>query len=60
MFIIAISILQSEVPKEKYAFANGILASLYFYYGSSIGLVLGGSIARFFDWRLTFFHYYLF
>ncbi|MDQ6724100.1 MAG: MFS transporter, partial [Thermoproteota archaeon] len=30
MFIISLSILQSEVPKEKYALANGILASLYF------------------------------
>ena len=54
MFIIALSILQSEVPKEKYALANGILASLYFS-GSSIGLILGGSIVHFFDWRLTFF-----
>ena len=55
MFIIALSILQSEVPKEKYALANGILASLYFS-GSSIGLVLGGSIAHYFDWRrITFF-----
>jgi MFS family permease len=54
MFIIALSILQSEVPNEKYALANGILASLYFS-GSSIGLVLGGSIAHYFDWRLTFF-----
>lgn len=54
MFIIALSILQSEVPKEKYALANGILASLYFS-GSSIGLILGGSIAHYFDWRLTFF-----
>jgi MFS family permease len=54
MFIIALSILQSEVPKEKYALANGILASLYFS-GSSIGLILGGSIVHYFDWRLTFF-----
>ena len=42
------------MPKEKYALANGILASLYFS-GSSIGLILGGSIVHFFDWRLTFF-----
>jgi MFS family permease len=54
MFIIALSILQSEAPKEKYALANGILASLYFS-GSSIGLILGGSIVHYFDWRLTFF-----
>jgi MFS family permease len=54
MFIIALSILQSEIPKEKYALANGILASLYFS-GSSIGLILGGSIVHYFDWRLTFF-----
>jgi MFS family permease len=54
MFIIALSILQTEVPREKYALANGILASLYFS-GSSIGLVLGGSIAHYFDWRITFF-----
>lgn len=54
MFIIALSILQREVPREKYALANGILASLYFS-GSSIGLVLGGSIAHYFDWRMTFF-----
>ena len=54
MFIIALSILQSEVPKEKYALANGILASLYFS-GSSIGLILGGGIVHYFDWRITFF-----
>ena len=54
MFIIALSILQSEMPKEKYALANGILASLYFS-GSSIGLILGGTIAHYFDWRITFF-----
>ena len=54
MFIIALSILQSEVPKEKYALANGVLASLYFS-GSSIGLVIGGSIVHYFDWRITFF-----
>ena len=54
MFIIALSILQSEVPKEKYALANGILASLYFN-GSSIGLILGGGIVHYFDWRVTFF-----
>ncbi len=30
MFIVSLSILQSEVPKEKYTLANGILASLYF------------------------------
>jgi MFS family permease len=54
MFIIALSILQSEVPKEKYALANGILASLYFS-GSSIGLILGGGIVHYFDWRVTFF-----
>lgn len=53
MFIIALAILQTEVPKEKYALANGILASLYFG-GSSIGLILGGSIIHYFDWRLTF------
>ncbi len=41
MFIISLSILQSEVPKEKYALANGILASLYFS-GSSLGLIVGG------------------
>jgi MFS family permease len=58
MFIIALSIFQSEVPKEKYTLANGVLASLYFS-GSSIGLVLGGSIAHYFDWRKHFFHYYL-
>ena len=59
MFIIALSILQSEVPKEKYALANGILASLYFS-GSSIGLILRGPIVHYFDWRITFFHYYFF
>ena len=37
MFIIALLLLQSELPKEEYALANGILASLYFS-GSSIGL----------------------
>lgn len=54
MFIIALSIMQSSVPKEKYALANGILASTYFS-GSSIGLVLGGSIIHYFGWRTTFF-----
>ena len=56
MFIIALSILQSEVPKEKYALANGILASLYFS-GSSIGLILGGGIVHYFNWRITFFSF---
>jgi len=54
MFIIALSIMQSSVPKEKYALANGILASTYFS-GSSIGLVLGGSIIHYFGWRTIFF-----
>jgi MFS family permease len=54
MFIIALSIMQSSVPKEKYALANGILASTYFS-GSSIGLVLGGSIIHYFEWRTIFF-----
>jgi MFS family permease len=54
MFIISLSILQSEVPKEKYALANGILASLYFS-GSSIGLIVGGSIIHFTNWNVTFF-----
>ncbi len=54
MFIIALSIMQSSVPKEKYALANGILASTYFS-GSSIGLVLGGSIIHYLEWRTIFF-----
>jgi MFS family permease len=54
MFIIALSIMQSSVSKQKYALANGILASTYFS-GSSIGLVLGGSIIHYFGWRTTFF-----
>jgi MFS family permease len=54
MFIIALSIMQSNVPKEKYALANGILASAYFS-GSSIGLVLGGVIIHYFEWRMVFF-----
>lgn len=54
MFIISLSILQSEVPKEKYALANGILASLYFS-GSSIGRIIGGSIIHFTNWKLPFF-----
>ncbi|MEJ7641890.1 MAG: MFS transporter [Candidatus Nitrosocosmicus sp.] len=54
MFIISLSILQSEVPKEKYALANGILASLYFS-GSSLGLIAGGSIIHITDWTVTFF-----
>jgi MFS family permease len=54
MFIIALSIMQSNVPKEKYALANGILASAYFS-GSSIGLVLGGVIIHYFEWRTVFF-----
>jgi MFS family permease len=54
MFILSLSILQTEVPKEKYTLANGVLASLYFA-GSSIGLVLGGSIVHYTDWRITFF-----
>ena len=54
MFIMALSIMQSSVPKEKYALANGILASTYFS-GSSIGLVLGGSIIHYFEWRTIFF-----
>ncbi len=54
MFIVSLSILQSEVQKEKYALANGILASLYFS-GSSIGLVLGGSIVHYTNWRIDFF-----
>ena len=54
MFIISLSILQSEVPKEKYALANGILASLYFS-GSSIGLIIGGSIIHFTNWKAIFF-----
>ena len=54
MFIIALSILQSSVPKEKYALANGILASTYFS-GSSIGILLGGSIIHYFGWRTIFF-----
>jgi MFS family permease len=54
MFIIALSIMQSNVPKEKYALANGILASAYFS-GSSIGLVLGGVIIHYFEWRTAFF-----
>lgn len=58
MFILSLSILQTEVPKEKYALANGVLASLYFA-GSSIGLVLGGSIVHYTDWRITFFPLYL-
>jgi MFS family permease len=53
MFIIALSIMQSNVPKQKYALANGILASTYFS-GSSIGLVLGGSIIHYFGWRTLF------
>ncbi len=54
MFIISLSILQSEVPKEKYALANGILASLYFS-GSSLGLIVGGGIIHFTNWKITFF-----
>jgi MFS family permease len=54
MFIIALSILQSSVPKEKYALANGILASTYFS-GSSIGILIGGSIIHYFGWRTIFF-----
>ena len=54
MFIIALSILQSSVPKEKYALANGILASTYFG-GSSIGILIGGSIIHYFGWRTIFF-----
>jgi MFS family permease len=46
--------MQSSIPKEKYALANGILASTYFS-GSSIGLVLGGSIIHYFEWRTIFF-----
>jgi MFS family permease len=53
MFIIALSIMQSNVPKQKYALANGILACTYFS-GSSIGLVLGGSIIHYFGWRTLF------
>lgn len=54
MFIIALSILQTNIPKEKYALANGILASTYFS-GSSIGILIGGSIIHYFGWRTIFF-----
>src|SRR5919202_1419630 len=54
MFIIALSIMQSNVPKQKYALANGILASTYFS-GSSIGLVLGGSIIHYFECIMVLF-----
>jgi len=54
MFIISLSVLQSEVPKEKYALANGILASLYFSSSSPV-LIVGGSIIHYTDWTVTFF-----
>lgn len=52
-FAVALSIMEFEMPKEKYALAFGIMTATYFG-GSTIGLTLGGVITDYFGWRMTF------
>ena len=52
-FTVALSIMESEMPKEKYALAFGIMTATYFG-GSTIGLTLGGVITEYFGWHMTF------
>src|SRR5919199_1856821 len=52
-FAVALSIMEFEMPKEKYALAFGIMTATYFG-GSTIGLTLGGVITEYFGWHMTF------
>ena len=52
-FTVALSIMEFEMPKEKYALAFGSMTATYFG-GSTIGLTLGGVISEYFGWHMTF------
>lgn len=53
-FPIAFSIVRDKFPREKLSIGNGVLSSMTAA-GAVIGLIVGGSIIKYYGWEATFF-----